>query len=883
MLVCEDALVSDSPEPFWPGSREVEALVSRAVAERVDPLRSQLTAVGRALAILAERVALPEQFDDLTSRVDALTERVEGALATLESVPGQLDTVPQAVAAALGEGPDQGDVRRGLQLDDIRDVVAEAVDEALARTRAETRDDGARLLERVTSLETAMQAGAEGRDEQTDVLRQALAVAVTHAVAKLDQGRGVETDRVLEKIGDLQDTLGQDGLQTVLTAAVDHAVDRAVAGVEASHAAATERILDVVAAQAREAEAHQTRAGEFHQTVTNAIEQAVVWVEGAVTTDGARILDQVAALEHPLTRVFEQVAALEGPLTRDAIARQAQLDELRHTVASTIDQAVNRIEAGRATDASQLRDQIAGMVARAEDDARRRDDQAVALLAAVDDRLQALHVAGVQASKEREVSLAARLEAITAEHGQVLLGRIDERTAAITELAAIPPMVAAEVERATAGALGGQVEPLVARLVEAVDSLAHEGGRIEALARSHAGEARAVEERVTAMFVEVAERAESAVDRSRARISEGQVALGGRFEATVGELMSALQAAAERIETRLAETADGLRAAGGHQNGALLDAVTRSSQLLGEGLTEVRAALIATGTESAARVAEGDRRAEALADRIEALRSTVESMRHDPRLEALVVEQVAARDAQLAAIQAVSARIDEVGPLVARALLTEVERAVRAANAAEEAVSSLRPDTLRAALSRASDRAAEEVEAATRRFDQAIAALAEQVGGQLSALAHGQARAHDELAAIVRSPGASADRLDQLDRSLAEALGELGGVVAATRVELVTLTGRALDRTSAVADEVARTSGTAIEDLRASQTVLREAVQDGAHKAELTAIDIRGLRDRLTPHLVALAEATTRRAEADQAGFDAVLARLDQLLAPRVR
>jgi hypothetical protein len=831
--------VSDSPEHPSPSSSEIEALVSRAVAARVDPLQAQLTAIGRALAILADRLPRTGQVDDLTTRVEALAELVGQALAA-----------PQPPSAeAVGDG---------------------------------TTSEGVALLaERVESLEAAVRAQSGVHGAQTDELRQALAVAVSHAVAKIDRARDLA--------GSLDPDPEPHPDQASLVAAVDEAVERAVAGAvaraERGYAEAAERILEQVGALAQEAGSRNERAEDFRQTVTTALEQAVVWIEGAVTSDSGRILDQIAAIEAAraadASRVLEQLAALEAPLTRDAIARQGQLDDLRHTVASSLDQAVSRIETARAADATQLLDRITALVARAEGDAGRRDEQAAALVTAVDERLEALHLAGTQASEEREGRLAARLEALTTEHDQVLLGRIDQRTAAIAELSAIPPMVAAEVQNATAAALAAQVGPLVGRLVEAIDNLAHEGGRVEALARSHADEARAVEDRVAAMFVEVGERTELAIDRSRARTAEGQVALGGRFEATAGELLAALHAAAERLEARLTETTEGLRAAGGHQNGALLDAVTRSSHQLGERLAEVRAALLATGTEAAARVAEADQRAEAMIDRMEALRSTVESLRHDPRLEELVVEQVASREAQLAAIDAVANRIDEMGPLVARALLSEIERAVRAANAAEEAVSSLRPDSLRAALSAATERAAEEVRAVTRRFDESLAALAAQIGQQLAELAD---RQHRELAAVTGGAGGTpASRLDELDRSLAEALHELGGVVAATRDELVSLTARALDRAAAAADDVARSSGAAIDDVRASQTALREAVEDGAHKAELAAIDVRGLRERLTPHLVALAEATTRRADADQAGFDAVLARLDQLLAPRSR
>jgi hypothetical protein len=474
------------------------------------------------------------------------------------------------------------------------------------------------------------------------------------------------------------------------------------------------------------------------------------------------------------------------------------------------------------------------------------------MLSTVDERLQSLHAAGSAAYVEHEGRLIDRVEAVTAEHGRALVQRIDERTAAIADLEAIPVRVAAEVQSATAAALTTQVEPLVARLVEAIDTLAHEGGRIEAMARGHAGEARAVEERVAALFIEVAERAETAVDRSRARITEGQVALGARFDAIGGEMVSSVVAATERLEARLAEGAEGIRAAGGHQNGALLDAVNRSGQHLSEGLSEVRAALFAAGTESAARGLEADQRVASLAEGLDDLRATVETIRHDPRLEALVVEQVAARDAQLAAIEAVSARIDEVGPVVARALLAEVERATRAANAAEEAVAGLQPDELRAALLEAATRAAEVVGAARRPDDEP---------GEDRSLA----------------------RIEEMDRSLAGALEGLAVAVEATRTELLAVTSRAVDRSADVAGQVSLASGTAMEDLRASQALLREAVQDGAHKAELAALDIRSLRERLAPHLAALAEATTRRAEADQAGFDAVLARLDQLLATNQR
>ena len=147
-----------------------------------------------------------------------------------------------------------------------------------------------------------------------------------------------------------------------------------------------------------------------------------------------------------------------------------------------------------------------------------------------------------------------------------------------------------------------------------------------------------------------------------------------------------------------------------------------------------------------------------LTEAVAGLRATVESLRQDTRLDELIDEQAAVRQAQLAAVDRVRSRVDELGPVVAQALLSEVERVVRSATAAE-------------------------------------------------------------------------------------------------------------------AD--------ALADLRASQVAVREAVQVGVQKAELAALDIRGLRDRLTPHLVALAEATTRRAEADQAGFDAVLARLDTLLTAR--
>ena len=50
----------------------------------------------------------------------------------------------------------------------------------------------------------------------------------------------------------------------------------------------------------------------------------------------------------------------------------------------------------------------------------------------------------------------------------------------------------------------------------------------------------------------------------------------------------------------------------------------------------------------------------------------------------------------------------------------------------------------------------------------------------------------------------------------------------------------------------------------------------GAHKAELTAIDIRGLRDRLTPHLVALAEAALLAGDSVKTSADFASALLEK-------
>ena len=457
---------------------------------------------------------------------------------------------------------------------------------------------------------------------------------------------------------------------------------------------------------------------------------------GRVDTLAARLEEltplstAVASLEHSLRDelspwLVEVVAQLEGSASTAVLGQNAAAAE----------QAVARIEAARAADTAALVKQVAALAVRAEADAVRRDEQAVAMLAALE---------------------------------------------------AIGSRVAAEVHRATAAALPDQVEPLVARLAEALEALGPEGDRSEATEGRPGAQAEAVEERVAAMFVEAAERAERATDRSRARLAEGQVALAARFDTITEGLLSALSASNDRLEGRLAERIEELRAASGHQNGALLDAVNRSSHHVGEGLAKVRS---------------------------------------DPRIEALLLEQVAARDAQLEAIDALSSRMAEVGPLVARALLGEVERATRSANAAEEAVAQLQPEALRAVLSETAQKAAGEVEAVTGRLEEAIDALP-----------------------------------DELDRRLA-----------------------VLAEAAAAAVDVTTATSTAIADLRASQLALREAVDEGAHKAELAAGDLRSLRDRLSPHLVALAEATSRRADADQAGFDAVLARLDRLLGERQR
>ena len=790
--------MTESPEPLGPPSQNIEALVTRAVSEQIDPLRAQVSAMGRAVAIVAGRLAGPQQLaelssrldglrarlddvapretslaslertvqDELATRLDALTERIDRSTAPLSILPTLLEAIPLAMARALDEAqaPD-----RRAQVEEIGTAVSRAVDQALAQA-GPGQDDLARLAERVEALEAAVRGEADARRAQTDDLRQALSVAVTHAVAKVDQARGLDAERILERMVALGSPAQPDpddrralvdDLRAAVTSAVAPAlaaaVDQAVARVEATQGAERDRILDRMASIEAAVDAGQAQASGLRDAVAGRIDEWLTTVEGARTADVERLERSIAEIEAAraadAARLSEELAALHAPLAQDAAARRAELDGMRDTLAAAVERIVGQVEAARAGGAAELVDQVTALAGRVEAEAQRREAQAAALLTTIDERLQSLHLAGVDAGQEQERRLSDRVATATAEQVRLVLDRIDERTAPLVALESVPALVAAEVQAATARALADQIGPLVAKLVEAGDGLAHEGGRIEALARAHAGEARAVEERLAAMLADVVERAEAAIDRSRARVNEGQVALHARFDAVMAELQSSVNASAERLEACVTEGVDVVRALSGHQNAALLDTVNRTSQQVRESLA--------------------------------ALRAAVEDDGHDPRIDALVLEQVASREAQLAAIEAVSARIGEIGPMVAHALLSEVERAVRAANATEEAVAGLR-------------------------------------------------------VAVEGGPDdGSAARLELLEQSL--------------------------------------------DDLRASQAALREVVETGTHKAELTAIDVRGLRERLAPHLVALTEATTRRADADQAGFDAVLARLDQLLAARLR
>ncbi len=797
---------------------ELEAMVTRAVVQRMGPLREELSAVGRAVASLADRGQPSSERGDLAARLDALAARVdevaaresldqvagrlEKALAPLAPLPARLDALPLAVARTLEvQLVNEGDARRA-QADELRQTMATAIEQAVNLIESAVTADSARISEQLTALEAPLAHEAESRLSQIDGLRRTFAAAMDVLERRTESARYSDTKRILEQITALQAPLAREAetrqahieeLRRTAAAAVDGAV---------------ERIEEARAADA--ARASQQGEDVSRRTVV-AIDEAVSKLEAARATDASRFLDQIAILA--------------TALATDAEARKVQAKDYRQAVATAIDQAISRSEAGRAADTARLLERVAAVDSRAEAAVQRSDEHAVALLAALDDRLQAVLVASANAGEIGAARLADQVAATSVQQGRELLARIDERTAVLDDLGSLPQRMAAEVGEGAAAALNRQVEPLVARLTAAVDTLAHAEGRIEALAHGNAGETRAVEERVALMLTEIGERAESAVDRGRARIAEGQVALGTRFDAVVANMLIAVKGATERLEAKVDASIEQLRAAGGHQNGALLDAVTRSSQQLGEGLVDVRTALIDSGTAQTEGRAEAQRLAATVSDGLDRLGSKFDALGRDPRLDAVVVELMASRQDQLTGIETLTARIAEVGPLVARALLAEVERAARSASAAEEAVATLSPEALRAARVEVAGNSADEIRAAAQRVDATVAALADQTIERLSAVAEGQAGIRSDVA------------------------------------------------------EVLQASGTAMEDLRTVQAALRQAVEDGAHKAELAALDVRGLRDRLAPHLVAITEATTRRAEADQAGFDAVLARVDQLLA----
>jgi len=731
--------VSDSPEPSWTASRELENLVQRVVAESVEPLRAELATMGRNLATMAARLPQPELTDEVTGRFDAIVARIDGA----------------------------------------RVAESESIERFTAQIETARRTEGANLLRQMTTLAEAIADDSDLRRTQADDLRTALARSLEQAIAEAELLRTADTTRILDQVGtlaaraDADDRRRAEETRALLAAVDERLLNLHATGTTADDASQARLALASLERSIAPLAALPGQVDEMSVTLATAI-QAAVAHNGIARSEqvdglGHRIAEAMAQIEITRTadndRVLAEIVALEGPLERDRIDREARFDDIRHAV-TDLEQTLNKLGAVGAADTARVLEQVTALAAWAEADDPRRTEQTIALLDGVEERLLNLHATGAAASGASESRLTTHMEAVAARHAQELTDRIDERTAAMVELGG---RAAAEIHDATAACLAGQVEPVVAGLIEAIDTLAHEGGRVEALARGHVGELRAVEERVAAMFAEIA------------------------------------------VQT------DG--------------AVASASRQIHEEMAEVRSALLAAGLVPAASQGQADNQINALGASLETVLAAVEAIGRDPRLEVLAAEQVAARQAQLDAVEALSGQIAEVGPVVARALLSEVERASRSANAAEEAVARLRPDTLRAVLNEAAEHAAVEVHAAAQRLDEAILALSDAQTG--------------------------------------------------IRSQLAELATRTLERPAAVTDEVAQASETAIDDLRASQRALREAVQDGAHKAELAAIDIRGLRDRLAPHLVALADATTRRAEADQAGFDAVLTRLDQLLVGR--
>ena len=141
--------------------------------------------------------------------------------------------------------------------------------------------------------------------------------------------------------------------------------------------------------------------------------------------------------------------------------------------------------------------------------------------------------------------------------------------------------------------------------------------------------------------------------------------------------------------------------------------------------------------------------------------------------------------------------------------------------------------------------------------------------GRIEALSRGhggEARAGEER--LGSAFGQVADRMESAVQATDDRLSRLEEASGALRDDL---------------EQMASVTINAIEELRAVQSALRDAVEEGSRQAGVAANDVRALREHLGPHLAALIEATTRRADAEQAGFDAVLGRIDRLLHERER
>jgi len=693
----------EAVQEAWKRAREVEAYLATAPHDDAEALRKKALEIIDIAEFQAGEAAssasmAEQETDPAEARAHAQTARSFAERIALD-LPEALHALDEAEAVARKEVTDR---ERALSHTTEVHSSVQALGKGLGRVLDEARTDATKWSE-VEAVATSLQ--------QLEALAEALDEDLTEASWARDRARQVATadealsmipvaDKALQRAKDKDRRA--EALREALSKAVQAAVTEASAREESRRtveesaqtvAAALDTVRTARDRLAQSIEAHDASGAGAHDAALS-IRAAL---ERLVQAD-----ESVSELQRIVSEAQAAEVAVRAADTARGLAQQAERDREQATEDETRGVAAAEQEAEARAEAHRRR------LEAAQQDAHHQVERATQTVQRVDEVLDDAEAAAQQT--DNEPAQAAFREALRS--GDALRGDVARVEALSSEAAAATDAEQAEALASQAGDVADRLADAAAKVQQLVQD-AHD------LARAAAEEAEALEQ-VKAEVVSTTERANEEVARAK---SEAKRILGILREAPPTQVRSVAEAASQHVQSAtnaaakvraaapLAAAADDLAVA---QNilrtsrlalqrakaaadavqrlvGDAMERMRREKEALAEKLAEARVQAAAPAQEAEAERRKAEGWLEAGGKVAEEHPGSGEVQRHWALLQAKVQGlQEAAEQAQEVAASAREAATFEAVEQVQQQVRTAADRALATAEAARQALKTLR-------------------------------------------------------------------------------------------------------------------------------------------------------------------------------------------------